>query len=109
MVGYGGHAQIVSQHPIELVDTHTTTQSFDVSYTQVVQQVKIATYFSAFTGFSFYVLLHSQHSNTRRILALQKKHTHTNTLQTSVVIASLYQHTSLSDDTDGVRFPVFLS
>lgn len=107
MVGHGGHAQVVSQHPIELVDTHGPTQSYDVSYTQVVQQVKIATYFSAYTGFSFDVLLHTQHSNTKRILELQETHTHT--LQTSVVIASLYQHTSQSDDTDVARFLVFLS
>ncbi len=107
MVGYGGHAQVVSQHPIELVDIHGPTQSYDVSYTQVVQQIKIDTYFSAYTGFSFDVLLYAQHSNTRRILTMQETHTHT--LQQTVVIVSLQQYASLSDDTDAVYFPIFLS
>ncbi len=107
MVGYGGHAQVVSQHPIELVDIHGPTQSYDVSYTQVVQQIKVDTYFSRFTGFSFDALLQSQHCNTSRTLATQETHTHT--LQQTVVIVSLQQYASLSDDTDAVYFPIFLS
>lgn len=107
MMGYGEHAQVVSQHPIELVDTHIATKASDVSYTQLVQQINIDAYFSAYIGFSFDRFLQSQHNTIQRVLNAQE--THTYALQQTVVIASLQQHTSLSDDTDSVRFLVFLT
>jgi len=104
-IGYEVQAQN-TQHQVELVDTQTITKTPGVSYIQLLQQIKNVGYISDFLAFSFESLLQSQCSNTKNIYNIQQRLTHVT--QQTIVIDHL-QRFIISDDTDSIRFPVFLS